>query len=156
MKSTQLKQERDIVIIGSPLRTDPARAAAEIPAHWQRFHGDELAAKIPALAEDPHLYCVYCDYESDNRGPYTMVIGRAVARSAEVPPGLRRVTLPSGVYAAFHLEGDPTQAITATWNFINQRWDGSARRRYIADFERYRPDAMSPTRTEGDIFVGYS
>lgn len=156
MKSTQAKHERDIVIIGLPLHTDPARAVTDIPAHWQRFATEEIAARIPALADDPHVYCVYCDYQSDARGPYTMVLGRAVDRTAEVPAGLRRVRLPAGVYAQFHIAGHPAQVITAGWNFINQQWDGAARRRFIADCERYRMDALQPEHTEGDILVGYA
>src|SRR5262245_6150936 len=125
---------RDLVIVGLALHTDPQRAATEIPAHWQRFMSEAID-RIPARSGEETLYSVYCDYESDHRGPYTMVLGRAVDPETPVPSGLRRVRVPAGRYAKFLASGDPARVIWQTWSYVNERWEGRPRRRYIADVE---------------------
>lgn len=146
----------DLVVIGLPLRTSPERAVTEIGPHWQRFMREGIASTIAAKAGDAHLYAVYCDYESDHRGPYTMVLGVAVEPDTVVPPGLRRVRVPVGRYASFAAKGDPAQVIWQTWTYVSSEWKERERRRFIADFERYAPGAMSASSVDADVMVGLS
>lgn len=141
MTPTIHTQPTDLVVHGLALRTSPATAARDIPQHWQRFMAQ------PPIGEGP-LYAVYCDYESDSRGAYTLVLGRAVAGDTKVPEGLRRVRVPAGACASFRAVGDPTQVIWKTWQHVNEGWPGRAQRRYIADFERYL------SATEAEVVVG--
>lgn len=154
MDITQSSLDRDLVIIGLAVATSPERAAQDIPAQWQRFFTEQLSNHLPVRQDDPHLYCVYCDYQSDHRGAYTMVLGHAVEPGAAVPQGMRRVRIPTGRYAQLPFDGRPEQVINAGWSFINERWDGRPQRRYIADFERYRLDAMTPEHASGAIAIG--
>jgi predicted transcriptional regulator YdeE len=154
MDIIQNAQDRDLVIIGLAVATSPERAALDIPTHWQRFFVEQVSARLPLRQDDTHLYCVYCDYQSDHRGAYTMLLGHAVSSGAVVPQGMRRVRIPAGRYAQLSFDGRPEQVINAAWSFVNERWDGRANRRYIADYERYRPDAMTPDQVSGQISIG--
>jgi len=126
----------DLVIIGLSIRTSPATAMQDIPALWKRFLDDGAGAGP--------IYAVYCDYESDSTGAYTMVLGGEASASAPVPAGRRRVRIPGGTYTLFHADGDPAEVVWKTWLHINTEWTGRDRRRYIADFEKY----VSPTSVE--------
>ena len=144
----------DLVIVGTAMRTSPRTAASDIPALWQRFMQQDLARQLPRRTDDPAVYAVYCDYESDFRGPYTLVLGVAADARADVPEHMRRTRIPSGRYARFHAEGDPTQVIWQTWQHINESWDQRTERRYIADFERYAPESLAGDAVKADVVVG--
>jgi predicted transcriptional regulator YdeE len=154
MDITQNSLVQDVVVIGLAVATSPERAPQDIPAHWQRFFMEQVGSRLPVRQDDPHLYCVYCDYQSDHRGAYTMVLGHAVEPSVAVPQGMRRVRIPAGRYAQLPFDGRPEHVINAGWSFINERWDGRSQRRYIADFERYRPGTMTPEHVSGAIMIG--
>lgn len=142
----------DRVILGLAVRTSLATAAIDIPAHWSRFMEEGIAARLASSTGD--LYAVYCDYESDFRGPYTMVVGVGVAVDVTVPSGLRRVRIPAGRYASFDAKGDPAQVIWQTWAHVNGAWPDRGRRRYIADFERYPAGTLRPDHVVAEIGVG--
>lgn len=140
MQPTLATHDADLIIIGLSARIDPSLAASQIPALWQRFATTFSAGQRP-------IYAVYCDYEADGARPYTMVLGVEATRTAEVAPGLRRVTVPRGAYASFEASGDPRQVIWQRWSFINTAWVDRPRRRFIADYERY----AGPPATDGSI-----
>lgn len=133
-----VERDQDLVVHGIAVRTRPSTAMIDIPAHWQRFTASPVAS--------PEIYAVYCDYESDWRGEYTLVLGVAAPADAPVPDGQRRVTIPRGRYAKLAVNGDPTQVIVRAWDYLNTQW--AQPRRYAADFERYT------SRDAAEIFVG--
>lgn len=145
MKNDTLELKHDLVIMGIAVRTDPTRAATDLPALWQRFSAEH--------GEGP-VYAVYCDYESDHAGPYTLVLGRELAVDKTVPTGKRRVRIPAGQYARFKAAGDPKQVIGKTWQHINGAWEKKHQRRYIADFERYVGAPKADGSIEAEILVG--
>jgi predicted transcriptional regulator YdeE len=132
----------ELVVIGLAQRLEASVAATEIPRLWQRFQREHALPRPPG---DAATYAVYCDYESDWRGAYTLVLGVAAAADAPVPAGMRRVAIPPGRYARFSANGDPAQVIWQTWMHINTVWCGA--RQYLADYERYTDD-------EAEIAVG--
>lgn len=134
----------DLVIHGLEVRTSPATAAHDIPALWGRFLARPLDAE--------QVYAVYCDYASDFRGIYTLVLGVAADADAPVAPGLRRVTVPAGRFARFSACGNPAEAIGRAWSEINGA--GCSDRRYVADFERYDAHAMRPEYADAEVLVG--
>lgn len=135
MKEAPLHLTEDLVVIGMALSTSRETAARDIPGHWHKFMSSDARPRL--APNDGRILAVYCDYTSDFRGPYTMVLGYAVPASQEVPPGFRRVRLPRGDYACFQAEGEPAIVANATWGHINGAWKKKDCRRYIADFERY-------------------
>lgn len=147
---------RDLVVMGIARRLSPETAPSEIPELWRRFTEEGLAANLPRQADDAYVYAVYGDYESDRRGACTMVLGVAVPAAADVPAGMRRVRIPRGRYGRFVSRGEPGRAVWETWSWVNERWEKRSERRYIADFERYAPDAVSGGTLTADVIVGLS
>jgi predicted transcriptional regulator YdeE len=151
------QHEHDIIVIGPAIRTSQQSAAQDIPAFWQRVMRDQVLEPLARRADDPALYAVYCDYDSDHRGAYTMMIGVAADPQAPVPAGMRRAVIPRGRYAGFVARGEPSQAFWQTWNYISETWERRGERRYAADYERYSPAALAAMmegRAEVDVVVG--
>src|SRR5262245_13715393 len=117
METTIIERDTALTIVGIGARTSLATAAKDIPALWQRFFTEALPVLAPK--NDQAIYAVYCDYQSNWQGEYTMILG--VERRAPVPE-MRSVSLPSGSYARFHAKGDPAQVVWSTWSDINERW----------------------------------
>jgi predicted transcriptional regulator YdeE len=137
--------EKEIVVVGRALRTSAERAGEDIPTFWRRVMAEQVLSRVPGAGT---MYAVYCDYESDARGAYTMIAGVEVPAEAAVPPGMRRVVVPRGQYAQFVAEGDPKEVVWRTWTTINTQWAQSAQRRYEVDYERY-----AQTRGDGTARV---
>jgi predicted transcriptional regulator YdeE len=156
MHVEHVSEPEDRVIIGLAISTCPATAGADIAQAWQRFMTEGTASRVARDSADAHLYAVYCDYESDHSGRYTMVLGVAAAPTAPVPAGLRRVRIPSGPYARFVAQGEPGRAVWAVWSHVNGSWEKPGVRRYLADFERYAPDAFTPEAVTAEVLVGLS
>ena len=154
MKSERVSEVKDLVIVGLAIRTSPASAGPDIGAAWQRFMSEGTAQRVERDPEDAHIYAVYCDYESDHAGPYTMVLGVAADPKPAVPVGLRRVRVPSGAFQRFMAHGAPERALWETWSHINRVWEKPGARRYIADFERYV--AMAEGTVTAEVYVGLS
>ena len=152
MHAEYLKQDEELVIIGPALRTSTEQAARDIPAFWQRF----MQESLPVLKGARDVYAVYCDYESDYLGPYTMLLGVQVDAKASVPEGMSKVVIPRGNYARFMAQGDPAQVIWRTWAHVNGAWERRGERRYSADFERYALASMGQGPVEAEVLVGLS
>jgi predicted transcriptional regulator YdeE len=154
MKSERASVPRDLVIVGLAIRTSPATAGGDIAATWQQFWSEGIVQRVERDPSDANVYAVYCDYQSDHDGAYSMVLGVAVAAKAPVPAGLRRVRVPAGPYAHFVASGDAGRAVWEVWSHVNGAWELPGARRYIADFERYAPDAMADGKVTADVMVG--
>lgn len=150
-----MKQEKQAAmqIVGIEVRTinAPGKAEQDIPKLWHRFMeekpGEQLTNK---LSEE--IYCVYCDYEGDHLQPYTTLIGYKVEANAEIPEGMRALSIPESSYAVYRAEGDLTgTAVIDAWHRI---WQDDTNRTYQADFEVYGEEAMDPTNGKINIFVG--
>lgn len=142
------------MIVGLSIRTSAATAGPDIGAAWQRFMSEGTAQRVVRDPADAHVYAVYCDYQSDHAGAYTMVLGVAADPKAAVPEGLRRVRIPSGAYQRFVAHGAPDRALWEAWSYVNGVWEQPGARRYIADFERYAPDAMAGGKVTAEVLVG--
>ncbi len=142
-----------INVIGPSVRTSARTAGDDIPRFWQRFMG-EFLPRLPRRADDKALYAVYCEYESDFQGEYTMVLGVAGVDNATLPPDVRRVRIVPGRYERFVAEGDPAQVVWQAWTHINGAWERRGERRYLTDFERYAPESMAGGTVKVEILVG--
>lgn len=101
----------------------------KITALWK-----EASARIPD--RDRIVYGVYCDYESNYKGDYTLIIaiedgGRAPL--LEIPANTK--------YKIFNVDTSDEQGIINTWKKIWEREEaGTLKRAYTYDFEKYYPD----------------
>jgi predicted transcriptional regulator YdeE len=109
-------------VIGIEVRTinreemDPA--TARIGGLWERYFGDDVAARVPNRKPGGALLAVYTRYESDHTGPYSLIVGPEVTSLAVIPEGMTGTTVPAGRYRVFEARGPMPKALIDTWAAI--------------------------------------
>ncbi|MEW4565232.1 AEC family transporter [Bremerella sp. JC770] len=123
----------------------------QIPKLYQKYEADNIDALITDPVDPKQRIAVYADYESDQSGEFTMLLGRKVSAETEIPDQLDKVRIHKGNYLHFVGEGEMPQVVPSTWQEIWNYFEGdtSYRRTFEADFEIY--DQASPNRV--DIFI---
>lgn len=135
-------------LIGISCRTSNAEAMQTIPLLWKRFHEEALYTQIPHKCSD-EVIGLYCDYESDCNGSYTLLIGCPVSSLEKIPEGMVGRAVPHSVYALFRAVGEHPQAVVETWNQI---WQTKLPRTYCGDFELYGDKFLKQPR-EVEVYV---
>jgi predicted transcriptional regulator YdeE len=133
--SFELRDESGLTVFGISARVSNA-APEKIGDAWSRFHAMGGAAAIDARLNDS-VYSVYCEYEGDSNGVYTVLIGCAVDAGAATPDGMKMVEIGAGRFAVFEAVGALPKSIWETWAEV---WKTPLDRRYQADFDRYGSD----------------
>lgn len=103
---------------------------------WRRFQAAGGPAGIAARLDDS-VYCVYCEYETDFTGAFTVLIGCAVDADAAIPDGMKKLAIEGGRFFVFEPVGELPKSVFETWTEI---WKMPIDRRYQADFDRYGND----------------
>lgn len=131
----------DATVIGLAIRTSNTEAFETIPAHWQRFFGEDVLARIPQrLSAD--VLAIYNDFDhagQNNLGQYSFVIGAEVAPDAPVPEGLVKVRIPGARCAVFEVERGHPERVGEAWQRI---WATDLPKSYRCEHERYLPDGQ--------------
>jgi predicted transcriptional regulator YdeE len=157
----QMVQMEQFDVIGIEARTSFSREkmpGGAIPELWGRFMKEGLLAKVPNRC-DGDIIALYTDYDSDEYGDYSLLIGAKVAPVVpveDVPAGMVAKHVPDSRYAVFTSERGPVQRIVIdTWKRIWQepRTDEYARS-YRSDFEVYGASAADPSDSRIDIYIG--
>lgn len=140
------------IIMGIKRRTSNAdgRSVTDIPACWQDFLSQNVAAKIPNRAKTPAFFAVYSDYESDWTGEYSFMIGSEVTKADSIPEGLAITRIPAQTYALFKAAGPMPDALLAVWMSV---WGTNLPRAYTCDFEWYDSRFTRPENKEIDVYV---
>lgn len=126
-----LKHVEEFTVSGFSTRTqnrDEFNAdTAKIPHLWQQFHTEGLGYKGKAFG-------IYADYESDDKGHYTVTAG--IASHENQGP---IVTIPAGNYLAFTGKGPMPLTVIETWKRIWNYFStpNNYQRAYQSDFESY-------------------
>lgn len=139
-------------VVGISVRTSngDGKAAVDIPALWNRFRSEDIAARIPNKTGN-EVYSIYTDYEGDHTKPYTTIIGYAVENLDQVPEGMRGLAIEGGAYEKQQLKGNLLQGLVFNaWVAI---WNSGVSRAYTADFEVYSAKNRNPEDAEVDIFI---
>ncbi len=107
---------------------------ARLPALWERFHTSQIATQKP----NSLIYGVYSDYESDDKGFYTVTFGIEVNDSKTISYG-DSVNIKKGNYLIFKNTGPMPKTIIETWQAIWHFFDTQTNisRAYETDFEVY-------------------
>lgn len=122
----------------------------------QHYWHNQIASKIQHRANPGLTYIAYTNYESDEHGEYTFIVGEAVSDTA-AQPDFSIITIPDGAFQKFTTDaGKMPDVIIQTWQHI---WGLDAeqlggRRQYLADFEVYDCRAIDPNNAIVDIYVG--
>jgi len=132
-------------------RQEMNRETGQIPKLYEKYESDRIDSLIIDPLDPNKKIAVYADYESDQSGEFTMLLGRKVSAEAELPDQLDKVRIHRGNYLHFVGEGEMPQAVVDTWEEIWKFFeeDGTYTRTFEADFEVY--DQASPNRV--DIFI---
>ena len=119
------------------LEMDPSKA--KIPVLWGKFFQEGIPEKISSKKPNSVPLGIYTDYESDHRGPYSLIASVETTDLKSIPNGMRGLTIPSGKYLVFTSAGRMPQALIETWMYIWNYFSKSSNytRTYTTDFERY-------------------
>jgi predicted transcriptional regulator YdeE len=151
----------EFYVVGLAERTSNERemtGEGVIGALWNRLYGERVLDAVPNRT-DFNIYAVYSDYESDDTGEYTFLLGAKVNSPTPVPDGMMLKRVPGGRYAVVTSDRAPVvEAVVGTWRKI---WGMSAtdlggERAYQTDFELYDERACDPQNSQVDIYLGLS
>ena len=139
------------IVAGISVRTTNAngKSQTDIAALWQRFFAEDIKSKIANRVSDD-LYCVYTDYESDDQGAYTTLLGFKVESLNYIPENIMSITIPAGTYRLYVSSGKLPDCVVATWQHI---WQTTTDRSYIADFDLYGAEAQDPAKATVQTFL---
>lgn len=140
-------------IVGPTITTsnDAPDVVEKIGGLWQGFMEGAKYALIEDVTAEPYA-CFGAYYEYDfAANAYTMMVG-CESEGGAVPDGMREVTVPSGKYAKFTVQGDQVQAVVQGWNEIWAMDDLAKQRAYTVDFEAYYP-AEDMSDATIDLFI---
>lgn len=157
-RPAKVEDQKSFNVVGLAVRTNnnaEATGQGEIPKLWQRFMQQNVAANIPNRA-DQDLLAVYTDYESDQTGEYTYLIGARVTSTADIPAGLTLKEIPAGSYAILQSDTGPLQQVMP--KIWTQIWSMSAKdlggqRAFKADYEVY-PPGFDPQNAQITLHIG--
>src|SRR5271155_181874 len=157
-KTVKVEEQKSFSVIGVAVRTNNKQEAGgqgEIPKLWQRSMQQGTANKIPNRA-DQNLIVVNTDYESDQNGEYTYLIGARVTSTADVPAGLTLKEIPAGLYALLESEKGPAPVVLP--KIWQQIWsmspkDLGGQRAFRADYEVYPPN-YDPQNVQVTLHIG--
>lgn len=151
MKDYTMVQKPSINVIGIECRTSNAPEAGpqDIPRLWGQFYSEGSIHKIPNKASEV-IIALYCDYESDHTGPYSLVIGCPVTSLDTIPEGMVAKTIPAGSYALFRAIGEYPASLIATWGTV---WQTKLKRTYTGDYEFYGEKFSSGSPQEVEVYI---
>jgi predicted transcriptional regulator YdeE len=146
-------------VIGIEARTSNAREMTDngaIPKLWDELVREGVLTRIPNRT-DSNIIAVYTDYESDENGLYTYVLGAKVRSTETIPQGMVAKEIPAGKYALLTSDRGPVaEVVVKTWRRI---WslpqsNPGIRRNFKTDFEIYDERASDRQNAQVEIHVG--
>lgn len=144
-------------IVGWEVRTNNSDEAgpgtAKIPGIWERAREEEIAGQIPNAQDVGVLIGAFTRYQSDENGPYSLIVGTRVSGLDDVPKGMAGITVLAQEYVVFNTSGEMPRAVidawAAVWKYFSETTALS--RAFTTDFERY--DSAKPGEVEIYIAV---
>jgi predicted transcriptional regulator YdeE len=112
---------------------------AKLSQLWGRFFSEGVADKVPNRLDNEVILGVYSDYESDDKGFYSVTAG-VKASAAALAPEFETVEVQSGDYLMFEGQGEMPQAVIETWKSVWRYFAEKPKykRSYATDFELYQ------------------
>lgn len=154
-KKIELKEKK---VIGITVRTKNSlemNGNGSIPVLWGRFFSENLMEKI--LSKINHsILAIYSNYESDENGEYSFILGVEVSDITEVPEGMISFIIPASNYLVFTTPKGPIkEGVLNIWGYLWSEWKKSSteKRSYTVDFEVYDERGMDFQNGIVDIFL---
>lgn len=139
-------------IVGWEVRTSNRDEAqpekAKIPGVWERAREEEIVGQISNAKEPDVMLGAYTRYQSDDKGPYSLIVGLEVTDLDEVPRGMTGITVLAQEYVVFTSSGEIPQLAmdgwAAAWKYFSET--AALTRSFTTDFEKY--DSTKPGQVE--------
>lgn len=133
-------------VAGHAIRTtNAAEGSGEglIPGLWTRATSDGALLDSPGRVDD-RLYAVLFDYQSDQDGAYTQIVGVGVNDPALLPSGVAVVAPGSEERVEFQVRGQMPAALIESWGEVWRRTArGTLVRAFSVDVEVHQPDGSA-------------
>ena len=127
---------------------------AKIPGLWKRFFSERVLEKIPNKVESNKVYAVYTEYESDEYGRYTFILGAEVSEFSNIPEGLIGKTIKQSNYEVVQSEDGPfKEVVPKVWKSVHKDTDLRDKREFETDFEAYDLESTDQTGSV-KLYVG--
>lgn len=126
-----------------------------IPGFWNRFYSEQIIDKIPNKSGDGSVIAVYCEFETDDSGPYSFFIGAEVESFIDIPEGMESLLIPGSKYLEISTQRGKLQEIgIQAWQTIWQNQPLREKRSFVGDLEVYTTDAQDPENARFNIYLG--
>lgn len=148
----KILEKGEILIVGKEIRTTniDGQCMKEIPKLWKEFELQKLGDKIVNKVESKSILGIYTDYESNEKGAYSFIVGFQVNSVDSVPEGMVSKVIPASKYYVVTAKGKMPQKIGEAWAQI---WNAGIHRTFKSDFELYDERYNGTGNSEVDIYV---
>lgn len=138
-------------IIGIAVRTinKDGHAKKDISDLWNTWFAESLSNKILNKIDD-RIINMYTNYDSDEHGFYTAILGHKVENSEVIPNGMIGMKINASKYREYESNGKIPDCVLETWMDI---WKSEIDRSYIADFDVYDPNTMNSNYVKVKTYV---
>ena len=130
-----------IKVVGIATRTSyriESSTKAKIPGLWRRFSNENIASKVPLKLDPSKIFAIYTEYDSDEHGAFTFILGVEVPEFSEIPEGMIGKTIKKSNYEVKESDEGPFQEVVSkVWKTVSKDLNLKDRRKYETDFESY-------------------
>lgn len=152
----------EIKLVGITTRTNNTQlfeqdpSTNKIAALVQEYFHHNLAETIKNRVNPGTTFCLYTDYESDEKGDFTYFIGEEVSSFENMPEGFKHFNLPAQKYAKLTSAPGPMPQVCidmwkAVWKMTPEELGG--KRAYRSDFELYDERAKDHNNVIFDLYI---
>ena len=127
-----IEQINEMKISGIKTITDNKEGISLIPQLWGQFLNDNIIKTIENKIPSSKMYAIYTEYENDENGKYTFLLGAPVKDINSTEAIHTFATIPAGKYAVFTAANK--DKVIKVWQFV---WERTFDRNYKTDFEVY-------------------
>jgi predicted transcriptional regulator YdeE len=156
--TAKVEEQQSFAVIGVSVRTSGQKEAGgngQVPALWARSLQDGTFERIPNRTDEKML-AVYTDFDGDQTGVYTYILGARVSSAEKVPDGMVAVTIPAGRYAVVQSDkGTLPDIIPKVWKDIAamSTKDRGGERSFKTDYVVF-PAGFDWQDTQVEVHVG--
>lgn len=145
---TSLEIDKDILLCGLKVRTNNASEMSgqgKIAKLYEEFDAKGLGEM--AIQKHLHIYGVYYEYESDEKGLYSVLAG--IGPLTTKMPDLTCLAIRKGLYLKFSFKGPLPQTVIDGWQKVWHYFEQpeAPTRAFDTDYEQYHREGV-------DILIG--
>ena len=122
----------------------------------QKYFNTQISDVISNRKRPGSTFCVYTEYQVDNRDEYSFFIGEEVSSFDLLPKGFETCVIPPQFYAKFSVRGIMPSIVVDSWHkiWLMSEKKLGGKRTYVADFEIYDEKSFYDKEVSFDIYIG--